>query len=356
MVTYTLDAWRIDNATNMTGGGADVAGKTLSVQSATINDNGDGLIYDNTTTHWETLSGGSFMGTSNMVIDGVTYDLTGNVSYGTLTFANGASLSNVYFVELTTRADPNVQTMMAFQTSSTVITGDIYSSGISTYSIISQNMPYSSLVTVTPPPPICFTTGTLIATPNGEIAIENLKVGDSILNAAGDVVEIRWIGMRHVDGSTLTQFPKLRPVRITKDALGQGVPRQDLLVSRQHRLLVSSAIAQRLFNGDVLVAAIHLTELPGIFVDESVETVTYVHLLCDEHEIITAHGARAESLHLGDQALRSLSQDALEEIQLLFPEQLDHHGQKKLLDMIPEGRAQKRLIQEHVAASMPMVS
>ena len=167
---------------------------------------------------------------------------------------------------------------------------------------------------------------------------------------------IRWIGMRHVDGSTLTQLPKLRPVRITKDALGQGVPRQDLLVSRQHRLLVSSAIAQRLFNGDVLVAAIHLTELPGIFVDESVETVTYVHLLCDEHEIITAHEARAESLHLGDQALRSLSQDALEEIQLLFPEQLDHHGQKKLLDMIPEGRAQKRLIQEHVAASVPLVS
>ncbi len=353
MVTYTLDAWRIDNATNMTGGDADVAGKTLSVQSATINDNGDGGIYDTSTSEWETLSGGSFMGTSSMDVDGVSYDLTGNVNYGTLTFANGATLTNVYFVELTTRADPNVQTMLAFQSPSSVITGDIYSSGITSYSIVSKDMPYTDIVTVAPPPPICFTTGTLIATPDGEIAIENLKVGDRVLNAAGEAVELRWIGTRHVDGSMLAQFPKLRPIRITKDALGHGIPSQDLLVSRQHRFLVSSAIAHRLFNGDVLVAAIHLTELPGIFIDDSVDSVSYVHFLCDEHEIVTAHGAAAESLYLGDQALQSLSQEAIEEIKKLFPN-LDQD--LRALDcMIADGRAQKRLVQEHIMSDQPLI-
>ena len=48
-------------------------------------------------------------------------------------------------------------------------------------------------------------------------------------------------------------------------ALGNGLPRRDLLVSRQHRMLVRSSIAGRMFGDkEVLVAAHHLTALPGV--------------------------------------------------------------------------------------------
>jgi len=39
----------------------------------------------------------------------------------------------------------------------------------------------------------------------------------------------------------------------------------------------------------------------------------------DQHEIIFAEGAMVESLHIGAQSLQSLPKDAIEEIEMLFP-------------------------------------
>lgn len=48
--------------------------------------------------------------------------------------------------------------------------------------------------------------------------------------------------------------------------------------------------------------------------------IEYFHILLDEHEIIFANGARAESLYLGDQALKGLPPSDREEVLTLFPE------------------------------------
>jgi hypothetical protein len=65
-----------------------------------------------------------------------------------------------------------------------------------------------------------------------------------------------------------------------------------LLISRQHRLLVSWPISQRMFGTqDCLIAAIKLTDLPRIAIDTDCTDVTYIHLLFDQHEVITANGA-----------------------------------------------------------------
>ena len=138
--------------------------------------------------------------------------------------------------------------------------------------------------------------------------------------------------------------PKLRPVRISKGAMGNGLPQQDLLVSRQHRMQTSSAVAQRMFGTpDVLVAAIKLTELPGIGIDHSADQVVYYHLLFDTHEIVFANGAPSESLLLTDTSLASVTPEGREEIRLIFPD-LPTAGTSPPC-MIPENRQQKRLVE-----------
>jgi hypothetical protein len=114
---------------------------------------------------------------------------------------------------------------------------------------------------------------------------------------------------------------KLRPVLIRADALGRGVPARDRRVSRQHRIIVSSVIAQRMFGvSDVLVSAIRLTNLLGIDVDTTALPITYFLLLFDKHEVICADGAQTESLLAGPAAMETLSHEARHEILTLFPE------------------------------------
>ncbi len=174
------------------------------------------------------------------------------------------------------------------------------------------------------PSVVCFAKGTRITTPEGLRAIETLQVGDLVALKCGRLTPIRWIGWRHLTTIELAQNPNLRPVRMSAGALGAGLPERDLLVSRQHRMLVVSKIARRMFGTEeVLVPAIALVALPGISIDHMLETVTYFHILCDDHEVVLAEGAPAESLYLGAEALKSLSPAGRAEIATLFPEVFD---------------------------------
>ena len=201
----------------------------------------------------------------------------------------------------------------------------------------------------------CFVAGTEIRTAKGPINIETLAVGDAILTAENKVEVLRWIGRRHVGRAEMNANPKLRPVRIMAGALGNGLPKRDLLVSRQHRMLVQSQIAQRMFGADeVLIPAIKLTELPGVFIDETADHVVYFHLLFDKHEVIFSEGAPTESLYTGPEALKALGSEAREEIITLFPEvaQLDYTPVPARV--IPSGPLQKKLIARHVKNNKPV--
>lgn len=133
--------------------------------------------------------------------------------------------------------------------------------------------------------------------------------------------EIRWIGSSTFGRGALQRNPKLCPVRIPAGALGHGLPAQDLVVSRQHRVLLRSPIAERMFGSrEVLVPAFKLVGLPGVEIVQDLTEVTYWHLLFDNHEIVTSNGALTESLLPGPQAIKSLSPEAAEEIRTIFPE------------------------------------
>lgn len=167
---------------------------------------------------------------------------------------------------------------------------------------------------------ICFCRGTKIDTPSGPRAIETCVAGDRILTLDRGVQTLRWIGRRRYPQEVVKRLPNLWPIRIRQGALGGGTPHSDLFVSPQHRVLVRSRIAQRMFGADeVLVAAKHLLAAPGFEVLSEPSEVEYFHLMFDRHEVVFANGAAAESLFTGAQAMKSVSAAARAEIFTIFP-------------------------------------
>ncbi|MDX8354163.1 Hint domain-containing protein [Cognatiyoonia sp. IB215182] len=206
------------------------------------------------------------------------------------------------------------------------------------------------------PSVVCFANGTLIETSDGPQMIDTLWVGQQVKLLCGRVVPIRWIGQRHIRASELARSPKLRPVRISAGALGLGLPHRDLVVSRQHRVLVTSRIAQRMSGQDsVWVPAIALTEMPGIAVDEGLATLTYYHILCDDHEVLVAEGAPAESLYLGPEAVKALSASGRAEIAAIFPDIFDQAPFHDAGFIMMSGRQQRKLVQRHVKNDKPLL-
>lgn len=206
---------------------------------------------------------------------------------------------------------------------------------------------------------VCFTTGTLIDTDRGPRPVHLLRVGDMIRTRDHGMQPLRWLGGRQLSQSELAGQSRLYPIRVAAGALGPGMPARDLMVSPQHRLLVRSAIAERMTGApEVLIAAVHLLGHPGI---ERVETdsVGYWHLMFDRHEIVFAEGAEAESLHLGPMALSGLSDDALAELRALFPDlvQAGIAGEPApTCRPIMRGKPVKKLIERQLRNFKPLVA
>lgn len=167
---------------------------------------------------------------------------------------------------------------------------------------------------------ICYTTGTEIRTINGRTPVEMLQPGDLVWTLDHGFQPLRWIGSRVVTGARIATAGQLCPITIAAGAMGDNLPWRDLRVSPQHRMLMRSVIAGRMFGcSEVLVAAKSLVGLAGICVDPCEDGVTYWHLLFDAHEIIDANGALSESFYPGPEALKSLDQRAKAEIMEQFP-------------------------------------
>ena len=172
----------------------------------------------------------------------------------------------------------------------------------------------------------CFTPGTRIATPEGERRVEDLAVGDRVITRDNGIQVIRWLGTRSLESSDLKQAEHLQPILIREGALGNGLPERDMMVSPNHRVLVANDKTALYFEDrEVLVAAKHLTGLVGI---DAVETssVTYIHFMFDQHEVVLSDGAWTESFQPGDQTLRGLDNTQRNEVFELFPELKSEQG------------------------------
>ncbi|PIE12172.1 MAG: hemolysin [Rhodobacterales bacterium] len=208
-----------------------------------------------------------------------------------------------------------------------------------------------------PPSGPCFADTVMIETADGLKAAGAIRSGDLVKTRDNGFQEVRWVGSHHVAGARMAEGSKLRPIRVRAGALGDNIPAADLLISPQHRVLVRSRIAQRMFGTDeVLVAAKQLLMLEGIDVAEELNEVTYVHILFDDHQIIFSEGAETESLYTGDEALKGVGREAREEIFALFPELRDAHEEAIAARHLATGRMARRLAMRHQQNQKPLVS
>ncbi|MEB8385703.1 Hint domain-containing protein [Rhodobacteraceae bacterium KMM 6894] len=215
--------------------------------------------------------------------------------------------------------------------------------------------PYSGYVA-------CFTPGTFIATPDRPRLIETLGAGEMITTYGGEAAPLRALLSRHVDTDEMSANPNLRPIRILAGALGtdsagRGLPSRDLLVSPQHRVLAASPIVQRMFGcGEVLIAACQLTTLPGVDVAADMHTITYMHLVMDQHSVVWSDGLPTESFYPGPAAQQALPPDALKELHRLFPGLVNDARLPAPARPFASGKQRRKLVARHLKNDKPLLS
>ena len=263
---------------------------------------------------------------------------------------------NVSFTD--TLGNPHVETFFFFFTNASPngwyfipAPGSAFTVGttLGTYQSPTTGWTYSSVV--------CFAEGTLIETDQGARAVETLEPDTLIALAGGGFAPLRLNLLSEISAPQMQQYENLRPVHITAGALGEGLPKRDLWVSRQHRLEVSSPIAARMFGeADVLVAAVRLIEMPCIYIDPNEDALDYYHLVFDHHQVVLAEGAPAESFYTGREAIAALNPDARGEVLTLFPHLARKKRVMKPAQMIPARVQQKQLIARHIRNEKPLLN
>ncbi len=167
----------------------------------------------------------------------------------------------------------------------------------------------------------CFTPGTWIDTVSGPRRIEDLAPGDLLVTRDNGLQPLRWICQRRLDAAHLRAWPQHRPILIRAHSLGRNLPRQDMLVSPQHRMLLQGWRAQLHFGeSEVLIPARGLMNDHSICLATEPDPVTYIHLLLDQHQVIRANNAWTESLHAGELCKKMMPPPAREDLFDLFPD------------------------------------
>lgn len=199
----------------------------------------------------------------------------------------------------------------------------------------------------------CLAEGTHILTPLGSIPVEHLKVGDHVVTEDG-LFPILWVSQIELTETMLNHNPKLAPIRITAGALGPDLPRCDLIVSHQHRMLIRSHVAEQMTGSPaVLSAAKHLCGIPGIEADADIHNIRLFHILLDRHRIIFAEGAPTETFFPGPEGMRTLTAAARHEIRAQLGGEID-----RLMPAYPilSGRMARTLLARHMQNGIPFVS
>jgi hypothetical protein len=132
---------------------------------------------------------------------------------------------------------------------------------------------------------ICYLRGTKLRTEAGEMAVENITIGDLLVTRFNGIQPVKWIGRQSFDARFIKNNPDQIPVRFAAGALGNGLPERDLYVSPGHSMLIGGTLilARNLING------ITITQ------DEVPPTLDYFQIEFARHDCVMAEGTWSES-------------------------------------------------------------
>lgn len=223
------------------------------------------LQIDSTVMPTNTITG--FITGDTIDLTGISFDATDTVSYSGTTFS--------------------IQNSLGTTLASLTLTGKPYTAA---NFFLSNDARTGTDITTDVLP--CFTRGTRIRTERGEVNVEELRVGDRAVTAAGAVRPIVWVGERLVECRRHPRPELVYPVRVGAHAFAENQPRRDLRLSPDHAL----------FLDGVLVPVKYLVD-GACIVQEKVARVHYFHVELDQHDIMLAEGLAAESyLDTGNRA------------------------------------------------------
>jgi hypothetical protein len=200
-------------------------------------------------------------------------DLSGSIDLSFLVYSAGGSAS------LDSSSDVLSVTEGAFSYSQQLAgtyTADEYFKAV-------QDSGSGTLLTLDTTP--CYVLGTRLMTERGEVAVEDLHIGDRLITLDGTARPIGWIGHRQLDLMRHAAPELAQPIRIRADAIADGMPRRDLLVSPDHGVLLD----------DGLIAARLLVNGASIEREAHCRAVTYYHVELETHDIVLAEALPAES-------------------------------------------------------------
>lgn len=148
---------------------------------------------------------------------------------------------------------------------------------------------------------------TRICTPNGARALHELHPGDLVHTEDNGATPLKWVGAQKWVGARQgAGFGKAAPILFEVGAIGNDAP---LRLSPQHRVLIAHPYAELGFgNSEVLVPAKALINGHSVRVAPCAR-ITWMNVLCEDHNIIRAENAPVETLLLGDVA-REIIEDS----------------------------------------------
>lgn len=148
----------------------------------------------------------------------------------------------------------------------------------------------------------CFVTGTPIETPDGPVAIEDLRPGMAVLTSGTGVQRIRWTG--HSDAVGAGPYA---PIRLRAPYFGLAT---DICVSRDHKVMLSGGAVEYVTGlPEIFVRAGDILGGPEAQVDYSHAALRFHHLMLDRHDCVYSGRCRLETLLLSD-LLKPTGRDA----------------------------------------------
>lgn len=300
--------------------GPDTGGGLIPLATANLSNSFDDVL--NGGTGDDTITGG--LGDDTLIyFSGDGFDTITDFNYGnTGTLRDGDSTNND-FIDLSTYydhiselhadyADDNIlnQSNTLDTRGNTVNYGDNTQFNVGDGLAFTGGVGDKTFFTVENTGVICFAAGTAISTPRGQVAVEDLRPGDLVLTADNGPQPLVWAGWRTIGAEDMQERPELRPICIRESVFGAE---RDLFVSRQHAILCGR-------GQDMFARAGHLADTTcGVRMANGKKSVTYYHLMFEQHQIVFAEGVSAESFYPGEQALGALHWLQRQQIFQLFP-------------------------------------
>ncbi|PYF06285.1 Ca2+-binding RTX toxin-like protein [Rhodobacter viridis] len=157
----------------------------------------------------------------------------------------------------------------------------------------------------------CFVAGSRIDTPQGPVAIEDLRVCDLVRVRDGPPQPVLWTASRRVRAAEMQADRRLLPIEIRAGALGNSGP---VRVSGQHCLMVPEGTGR-------LIRARHLVETgwPGARIMSGKRGCAYHHILLPRHALVNIEGVWAESFWPGPTGYAALDAMARQALICAFP-------------------------------------